>query len=339
MRAVVLRGPGNYELADVVEPEPGPGEVLVAVEACGVCGSDVHLVDGSTVGRYPVVLGHEAAGRVVSCGPGVHGVTEGVRVAVLPYVGCGACRLCSLGQAQACARRDVLGVDRDGAQAELVVVPAECLVPLPDDVPSEIGAILTDAVATPWHAIRRSGVAAGDLVVVLGLGGLGMHTVQLLTEIVGCAVIGVDPRPEARRRALQLGAQAVVADAADVAASARDGRDGADAAFDMVGSPGLIDTALRCLRPQGRCVVVGITPDRLHLRMRQETVVARELSLIGSFGATRAEIEELAGLVAGGRLDLSHSVSGRFRPEDFGTALEETRAKRAGSVRVVITYS
>src|SRR5690606_24098393 len=98
MRAVVLRGPGNYELADVLEPEPGPGEVLVAVEACGVCGSDVHLVDGSTVGRYPVVLGHEAAGRVVSCGPGVHGVTEGVRVAVLPYVGCGACRLCSLGQ-------------------------------------------------------------------------------------------------------------------------------------------------------------------------------------------------------------------------------------------------
>jgi len=338
MRAVVLHGPERYELVDLAAPEPGPGDVLVAIDACGGCGSDVHLVEGSTAARYPVVLGHEAAGRVVARGAEVSSVEEGTRVAVVPYVGCGDCKLCAAGQAQSCATRDVLGVDRDGAQADLLVVPAGCVVPLPAAVTSEVGAILTDAVATPWHAIRRSGVAAGDRAVVLGLGGLGMHAVQLLAEVVGCEVIGVDPRPEARRIATQHGAHDVLESAETLVDQVRNGQAGVDAVFEMVGAPSLVDTALRCLRPQGSCVVVGISPDRLGLRMRQETVVARELSVIGSFGATAAEIAELAQLVAAGRLDLSGSVSDSLPPERFAAALAETRDKKGGSVRVVISY-
>lgn len=339
MRAVRLLAPGRVELESVAEPRPGPDEVLVAVDACGICGSDVHIADGVTVAAYhPMTLGHEAAGVVAEVGPGVAGATAGDRVAILPYVGCDRCGRCAVGQQQACARRAVLGVDIPGAHADLVVVPAGCLVPLPAEVPAELGAILTDAVATPFHAIRRSGVSAGETAAVFGLGGLGMHAVQLLAAL-GCTVFAVDPRAQARRRAEELGA-ALTLDAGRQAAAvvAEETAGGADAAFEFVGHPDVVGTALRSLRPQGTCVVVGITPDRLAVGMRQETLVGRELRLVGSFGATAAELGELVGMVADGTLDLSGSVSAVHRPERFADALAETREKRSGSVRVVVSY-
>jgi D-arabinose 1-dehydrogenase-like Zn-dependent alcohol dehydrogenase len=339
MRSVLLSGAGQVGLADVPVPEPAAGEALVAVDTCGVCGSDVHLVDGATAAGYPVVLGHEAAGTVVALGPDASGPPVGTRVAVLPYVGCDRCGRCRAGQPQACADRAVLGVDRAGAQADRLAVPASCLVPLPDGVPFAVAAILTDAVATPFHAIRRSGVTAGDTVVVFGLGGLGLHAVQLLGGVLGCEVIGVDPRPVARERALALGAAAAVDAGRSAAAAVRAHTGGgADAAFEFVGHPEVVTTALRSLRPQGTCVVVGIAPDRLALGLRQETLVGTELALIGSFGATVDELAELLDLVAAGRLDLSGSVTAAYPPEQFAAALAETRDKRAGSVRVVVSY-
>lgn len=340
MRAVRLEAPERFGLVTLDVPVPGPGEALVAVDACGVCGSDVHLVDGTTAAAYPVVLGHEVAGTVAALGPDADGIATGTRVSMLPYVGCGQCGRCRAGQLQACAQRQVLGVNRPGGQADYLVVPVSCLVALPDGVPAAIGAIVADAVATPFHAIRRSGVKAGETAVVLGLGGLGMHAVQLLVDVVGAEVIAVDPRPAARARAAELGARLVL-DAGDrtvVDAVVAETRGGADVAFDLVGSPGLVSTALRCLRPQGTCVVVGISPDRLALAMRQETLVGRELSLVGSFGCTTQELAELVGLVAQGRLDLTGSVSGEYPPERFADALAETRDKRSGSVRVVVSY-
>ncbi|HEY0451194.1 zinc-binding dehydrogenase [Actinophytocola sp.] len=340
MRAVLLTEPGRFELAEIPVPRPGAGEAVVAVDACGVCGSDVHLVDGSTVAaEYPVVLGHEAAGTVAALGPDTTGIEVGTRVAVLPYVGCGRCGRCWTRQPQACAERKVLGVDMPGAQADRLVVPTGCLVPLPDTVPAEIGAILTDAVATPFHAIRRSHVVPGETAVVFGLGGLGMHAVQILAGVLGCEVIAVDPRPQARERAAALGAKLTLDAGRQVARTVvAETRGGADVAFEFVGHPEIVGTALRCLRPQGTCVVVGISPDRLALGMRQETLVSRELRLVGSFGCTAAELAELVDLVATGRLDLTGSVSDVYAPGQFAAALAETRDKRAGSVRVVVSY-
>jgi D-arabinose 1-dehydrogenase-like Zn-dependent alcohol dehydrogenase len=340
MRAIRLTSPGTFRLERIAVPEPGHGEVLVGVQVCGVCGSDVHLVDGATVADSPVVLGHEAAGTVLALGDGVTGLAVGTRVAVLPYIGCGGCPMCRRRQPQACPRRAVLGVDRDGAQADRIAVPVECLIPLPDCVPFEIGAILTDAVATPYHAIRRSGIEPGQTAVVFGLGGLGMHAVAILVQLLGCAVIGVDPRPEARTRASELGAAAVLdsRDADGIRAIARNGDGGVDAAFEFVGHPDVVGQALRCLRPQGSCVVVGIGSQRLALAMRQETLVGRELRLMGSFGCTAGELAELVDLVAGGRLTLHGSVTRLYPPEEFAAALAETRDKRAGSVRVAVSY-
>lgn len=337
MRAIRLSAPGQAGLHRIAVPEPGPGEVLVEIDACGVCGSDVHLVDGTTTAVYPVTLGHEAAGRIVASGPGTDGT--GARVAVLPYVGCGSCVVCELGQSQACGQRQVLGVNRAGAHADFLAIPRECAIPLPDAVPSDVGAILTDAVATPYHAIRQADLARGDTVVVFGLGGLGLHAVAILTALSGCEVIGVDPRPAARQRAARLGAARVLDATPEAAAEiVRGTGGGADAAFEFVGHPEVLTAALRSLRPRGSCVVVGIAPDRLALNLRQETLVGRELRLSGSFGCTAAELTELVELVAAGRLDLGDSVSGTYRPEEFADALAETREKNAGSVRVVVSY-
>lgn len=340
MRAVRLLEPGRFELATVPVPEPAAGEVRVAVRACGVCGSDVHLVDGVTAARCPVVLGHEAAGTVAAVGSGVDGVEVGARVTVLPYVGCGRCGRCAADEPHACASRLVLGVDRAGAQADFVTVPAGCVVPLPDAVSIEIGAILSDAVATPYHAIRRSGASPGDTAVVFGAGGLGSHAIQLLAGVFGCRVIAVDRRQAALDHAAELGATPVRATdvRADVDEVLRIAGGGADVAFEFVGYPEIVGTALRCLRPQGTCVVVGIGPDRLSLGLRQETLVARELRLLGSFGCTASELAELVDLVATGRLDLAGSVGREYAPEQFAEALAETRNKDTGSVRVVVGY-
>jgi D-arabinose 1-dehydrogenase-like Zn-dependent alcohol dehydrogenase len=338
MRAIRLTGVEQFELATVPVPEPSAGEVLVAIDVCGVCGSDVHLVDGSMATDLPVILGHEAAGRVAALGEGVTGIEVGTRVAVLPYVGCGTCQPCRTDQVQACARRQVLGVDLPGAQADHLVVPTECLIPLPDAVPSDLGAIITDAVATPYHAIRQAEVVAGESAVVFGLGGLGMHAAAILTEVVGATVYAVDPRPTARELAARIGVRAFDTGRASVAAILAETGGGADAAFEFVGHPDVVSAAMRTLRPRGRCVVVGVGPDRLALNVRQETLVGRELRLFGSFGATRAEVAELVDLVAAGRLDLSGSVGASYPPERFAAALAETRDKGAGAVRVVVDY-
>lgn len=340
MRALRLIEPGRLELASIREPEPGNGEALVAIDVCGVCGSDLHLVDGTTRATYPVVIGHEAAGTVVERGPGADGPAPGSRVAVLPYVGCGRCPLCRAGQPQACPARQVLGVDRDGAHADLVAVPAECLVALPDAVPSDIGAILTDAVATPYHAIGLSGVARGDVAVVFGLGGLGMHAVALLAEIVGATVIAIDPRESARRRAIERGARRALDVVGVTRHEVTEGISdcGADVAFEFVGDPTVVSAALRVLRPRGTCVVVGISPDRLRLELRQETIVGREIRLLGSFGCTSYELQEVVRLAAEGRVDLTRSVTHSYRPDEFSDALAETRDKSSGSLRVAIRY-
>lgn len=340
MRAIQLSAPGEFGLRRLAVPEPSAGEALVEIEVCGVCGSDVHLVDGTTAADYPVTLGHEAAGRVVALGPDTNGVNVGSRVAVLPYVACESCASCRAARPQACSRRAVLGVHRAGAQADFLAMPVECLVPLPASVPSEVGAILTDAVATPYHAIRQAGPRAGHTAVVFGLGGLGLHAVPILTDLYGCTVFGVDPRPQARRRAEQLGAARTFDATPDVVAEiTRSTGDGADMAFEFVGHPDVLSSALRCLRPRGSCVVVGIGPDRLALNLRQETLVGRELRLSGSFGCDRDELVELVELVAAGRLELAGSVSRQYRPEEFDAALAETRDKNAGSVRVAVRYA
>jgi propanol-preferring alcohol dehydrogenase len=337
MPAVRLHAVGARPVLDEVPvPVPGPGEVRVRVRACGICGSDVHLVHGVTpTGPLPLTLGHEPSGVVDD--PGDSAFRAGDRVSVAAGYGCGDCPACRADRENVCPGLVIPGIDVDGAQATYVVVPARALVPLPDSVDFATGAILTDAVATPFHAIRRSGVRAGDTAVVYGLGGLGLHAVTILKQVVGAHVVGVDVLPMARERALRFGADEVVDSSAGKPAQAvRMLTGGADHSYEFVGAAAVTDQAVKSLRPGGTCTVVGVTPEPLMLGLPQALLVSGELRVQGSFGCSRAELVELVGLVADGRLDLAGTITHRYALADFDAGLRTLETKDGDPIRVVV---
>lgn len=322
-------------------PEPGAGELLVRVSACGLCGTDLHLaVDGDLpVERTPVTLGHEAAGVVVAVGTGAAGFDAGDRVALFPAATCGMCRFCAVGRESLCERGNVYGMGCDGALAEYVVAPARAVIPLPEAIPFDVGAVVTDGVATPFHALRRRGrLQAGETIAVIGCGGLGTHAILLARMMGAACVVAVDPQPQARERARELGADLVL-DAADPQAvkrlRAELGRPGVDLAIELVGRRDSAELALRLLDVGGRAVLVGVGAERPVLPPLV-AFVGREQSVLGSFGMDRADIVDLFALVAGGRLDLSRSVSARYPLAEVNEALQALARKDTAVVRLVV---
>src|ERR1700744_4399614 len=267
-------------------PEPGPGQVRVAMRACGICGSDVHIIEGSTVpARLPIVLGHEASGIIDAVGPPPAGEHSGEpdvarpalagsrRVTVSPMITCGRCRMCRRGQPNYCLNIQILGLHTDGAHSECFVVPRQNVIALPDRVSFALGAIVADAIATPLRAITEAGIAPGAAVAVFGLGGLGLHAAMLLRQIFRADVIGVDANDAALGRAAGFGVPTVL--------DARGGRvadrvkkltgGGVDAALEFVGSVDVVEQAVRSLAYGGTCIMAGVGPDRLGLTLRQGT--------------------------------------------------------------------
>ncbi len=334
-------GPSGADLRidELAVPEPGPGEVLVAVAACGVCASDLHVVQGVTpAATLPLTLGHEAAGTVAAIGPDVADWQVGDRVVVPAGRPCGTCALCRSGRDNLCQQVVVLGVDVDGAQAGFARVPARLPLPVPGHVDLAEAAILADAVATPYHALKRGGVGDGMVAVVIGLGGLGMHAVQL-ARLAGAEVIGIDLDEVARERARDWGAVEVVDGArADAGAHVRAlTGGGADVSFEFVGSSGTAALASSVLAPGGRATLAGIGRDRL-AGPPLGLFVSREQEVVGSFGATVSDVNELLDLLDAGRLDLSRSISHRVDLDAFPDALEMLHTRRGHPLRIVVEH-
>ena len=330
----------DVRLDEIEVPTPGPGEVLVRVLACGICASDLHVAVGATpAGDLPQVLGHEAAGDVAAVGEGVDDWMVGDRVLVLPAWPCMRCPYCLGGRENLCRALRVPGVDVDGAQAGFTLADHRALTHVPRDVPVAQAAILVDAVATPYHALKRAGVTQGSTVAVVGLGGLGMHAVQLARLAGAATVVGVDVDPANLDRALEWGADAVV-DASD-GKPARRVREltegGVEKALEFVGRNESIDQAIKMLAPGGRAVVVGLTPEHLET-LPSALLVSNELEVVGSFGSTMQDVDELVDLLDAGRLDLSRSVSHTYEPEGFSAALQQLAERRDNPVRIVIDW-
>ncbi len=343
MRAVRHHaGEPGARLDEVPAPQPGSGEVLLEVAAAGVCGTDVSIAfgsHGSASGAGAVTLGHEIAGRITAVGESVEEWSVGDAVVVCPIVSCGRCRACVRGSAQVCARRRVIGIDIDGGLADQVVVPADTLVRLPDGIAPEAGAILTDAVATPFHALGdRAQLRPGESIAVLGIGGLGQHAVQLARLFGAGRVVAIDTRPEALALAVELGADAVVdARESSVAEAIRAaiGGDGADVVADFTGAATAIEAGVEALRTGGRLVMCGLGPDRVTLPATNE-LVRREITLLAAYGFRRDTIELVITLVAAGRLSLGSSISHIVGLQDTDDALRMLRDKRDAPRRIVI---
>lgn len=264
MRAARFHGPSEgLAIEDVPRPDPGPGEVLVSVEAAGLCHSDLHILHGDAVVPTPVTLGHENAGVVEETGAGVD-IEVGTTVAVYGGWGCGHCRVCDRGEYQLCNLLEWVGIGNDGGFAEYVLVPhEEYLLPLGGLDPLE-AAPLTDAALTPYRAVQRAreecGLTPADVVVCVGIGGLGQYGVQF-ASMTGARVVAVDIDSDALALADELGADATI-DASNGRVPSRIRnvieRDGVTAAIDFVGVDDTLEWCADVLGSAGHLYLVGI---------------------------------------------------------------------------------
>jgi D-arabinose 1-dehydrogenase-like Zn-dependent alcohol dehydrogenase len=310
-------------------PIPGPGEVRVRVEACGVCGSDVFLQDGGFVGApVPIVPGHEAAGLVDAVGEGVDDLRPGQRVAVYYLASPTRDRWTKAGLVNRSPSVQRMGVDVDGAFAEYVVRPRTSVIVPTGPLPAAELAVLTDAVATPLHALRRiARVEAGEIVAVVGVGGIGSNAVQL-AKAYGATVIAISRAAGKLELAQRLGADHVLVADDGVTGALRAVTDGsgADVVLQCAGSTTAYETALELAAPGGRIVLVGSSSTPF--RVRPMRMIWGELSLHGSRGFLPADIEEAIDLRLADRISVDHLVE-RIRPLDEAqAALDDLRHGR-----------
>ncbi|MBC8363594.1 MAG: alcohol dehydrogenase catalytic domain-containing protein [Actinobacteria bacterium] len=310
MRALVYEGPGRITLGDIDEPVPADGEVLLAVDAAGVCGTDRHIVAGDLGVPAGTVPGHEICGTVLEVHGDADGWRPGDRVASLGQATCGTCPPCLDGRSNRCRTPEILGMARQGGFAERVALPASCLIGLPDGISDAVGAIASDAIATPYHALDTVGrLQAGETVVVIGAGGLGLHAVQLARFLGAARVVAVDPSAAARDAAIAAGADETLDPTVDdePARALRRIARGATLVLECVGRAETVELGLGALAPGGRLVVVGVGTDRPRLPPLGMFIGA-ELGVLGSFGSTTVEIRTVLDLIASGHLDVSRSI-------------------------------
>jgi len=343
MRAVRLPAPGHpVEDAEVPMPFCGPGDVLVRVRAAGICHSDAHYRAGrSRVEPLPLTLGHEVAGEIAAVGHDVLNHVVGDAVCLHYLVTCRTCVDCVAGREQFCATGKMLGHFTDGGWAEYVVVPARNAVPLPHRVPFAQGAIMMCSSATSLHALRKGRLKAGETVLVVGAGGLGMSAVQLARALGASDVIAVDRDSLKLALAERFGARTIRAtdlSPDDVVAQVRamtNGR-GVDVALELVGSPDTIRTALQSLAPLGRAVVVGLTDVDVPVDTYRD-LIGREAELIGSNDHLLSELYELVEMADTGILDLSGVVTNTvpLQARDINGVLDALERHQA-PVRTVV---
>ncbi|MBJ7341694.1 zinc-binding dehydrogenase [Mycolicibacterium sp.] len=325
---------------DVPIPEPGPGEVLVKVAFCGICHSDLSLINGTFPSQLPVVTqGHEASGTVAKLGPGVTGWTEGDRVVVAAGRPCLECPNCRRGDVSNCLRIRLMAFAYDGAWAEYTVAQAFGLTRIPDNVPLEQAAILADAVSTPFGAVvRTAAVGIGESVGVWGVGGLGTHMVQLARLVGAAPIIAVDVKPAILDRALAVGADyAFDARDADLHAKIADATGGRnlDVAFDAVGLTSTFEQALNSLTVGGRLVGVGMSADTPSIGPTSIFNLFQR-RVLGHLGYQNADIGTLANLVSRGRLDLSRSISDVVPLEDVAGGIEKLETADGDPIRILV---
>jgi S-(hydroxymethyl)glutathione dehydrogenase/alcohol dehydrogenase len=350
MRAVVFDGTRTEVVDDLEVREPGPGEVLVAVAAAGLCHSDLSVVDGTIPFPVPVVLGHEGAGVVEAVGAGVSHVAPGDHVALSTLANCGACAECDRGRPTMCRQaigrpgqpflrsgRPVYQFASNSAFAELTVVKAVQAVRIPRELPLVSAALIGCGVLTGVGAVlNRARVDRGDRVVVIGTGGIGLNVIQGARIAGALRIVAVDSNPAKEEMARRFGAT-------DFLTSVEGVRDllptGADHAFECVGRVELIRAAVDLLDRHGQAVLLGVPPATAEASFRVSTLYLDKSILGCRYGSARPQrdIALYAELYGAGRLLLDELVTRTYPVEDFEKAAADAEAGRVA--RAVLTFS
>lgn len=333
MKALVLAGPNDLRLEDRPLPTPGRGQVRLRPIAVGICGTDLHIVDGSFPSRPPLVLGHEVAGLVYGVGAGVDGIVDGDLVCIEPHEYCGMCRYCRTGREHLCVRKEAYGVHLDGGMQEALVVSARTVYRVPTGVSPTVAA-MAEPVACCIHAIDRLSPVSGFSGLIFGAGAAGCILIALL-RLAGLAhIVVVEPDPDRRDRALQFGAKAAIDPGSEgwqsaVAADAQG--DGFDFVVDAVGSPAILQQAIAMAARGGRILVFGVARSDAEATVSPYEIYSRELTIIGTainpYTHHRA-VEMLS------ELELDRLGFETFSLARYADAFAATRAGTTGKVQL-----
>jgi propanol-preferring alcohol dehydrogenase len=339
MKAAVVRDfAAPLSIEDVAVPEPGPEQVLVRIETCGLCHTDIHAARGDWPVKPspPFVPGHEGVGIVERVGPGNdHGLSVGMRVA-LPWLGyaCGDCRFCNSGRETLCEQQRNTGYAFDGAFAEYALGYARHVVRVPDGIDPADAAPLTCAGVTTYKAVKVSGARSADLVAVFGVGGLGHMAVQY-AAITGAQVVAVDINPERLATAKRLGAEHVIHAGEQDPVAAIKALGGAQAAISTAVSPRAFEQAYNSLARGGRMVCVGLPADN-HMTLPIFETVLGGLTVTGSIVGTHHDLEEVFALHARGKTVVERSECAL---DDVNSAIDAVLDGSAGTARTVLRLS
>lgn len=331
MRGFTFQGPGKAELTELPDPMPGPGEILLRVDANTVCGTDLRIMRGekSKGVRVGVVLGHEASGTITELGDGVEGYEVGQLCGVSPIFACGVCRYCQGGLQNLCDQAQVVGYDVNGGLGEWMVIPANGvragrLVAAPDGLPAE-QLSLAEPLACCLNGLDQYRVEIGDVVVILGAGPIGLFHLQLAVIGGARSVIVSDPSESRRKVAAELGAHVTVdptsEDLAGIVADATGGV-GANVAVVCIGRPQLVNDGLNLVGKRGRVSVFAGLADKGWAEIEANLIHYKEISLIGAANSGREDYVRAVELIASGRIDTARMVTHRFPLEKTVEAIE-----------------
>lgn len=305
-------------VGELPDPSPGPDDVVVAVEACGLCGSDVHaLQNGNTAPGQ--VLGHEFSGRIVAVGPNVTGWAEGQPVAASPLGSCGKCRICARGLPFRCPAMPNIGITTQGAYAEYVKVPARQLVSLPADLPVEIGSH-AEPLSVSSQAVKLAQVGPGDPVLVYGVGPIGLYAIMAL-KLAGAGPIVAAGRSAGRRQAaVDVGADVVI-DTREISVTSYAEQSGTRfaAVIECSAAPGAFNEALAVTEPGGTVVEVALTPEVASVPLF--AIISDGLHMVGSCAFSDETYRESVAHLAAGRVPVERLVSERVSLADTPDAL------------------
>ena len=342
MKALVLEQTNHLVYKDVPRPSIGPEDVLIQIKACGICGSDIHGMDGSTGRRIPpVIMGHEASGVIAEVGANVADWRAGDRVTFDSTIYCGTCHFCRRGWTNLCDNRRVLGVScdeyrQDGAFAEYVAVPQRILYRLPEGLSFE-QATMVEVLSVAFHAVGRTPISLNDTAVVVGSGMIGLLIIQSL-RAAGCGhIVAVDLDQNRLDLACTLGAdEGVRPGSADAVGHVlkRTAHRGADLAFEVVGITPTLQTAIQCLRKGGSLALVGTLSPTAEFLL--QSVVTRELALYGSC-ASSGEYPACMDMIARGAINVDALISTVAPLADGASWFERLYKGEPGLMKVILT--
>lgn len=338
MKAAVFHSPDNLSIEEVPRPHAKAGEVVLKVDRCGICGTDLHILRGNfPAPNLPLIIGHEFAGQVVEVGQGVTNTKEGDKATVDINISCGTCYFCRHNQKLFCPYVRQLGVHDAGGMAEYVVAPAANAYVLPDSMPIEAAAYI-EPLACAVHGQDRVKIETGEIVAIIGGGPMGLAHAALARLNGAARVIVSEPMQSRRELAQELGADIGVdpmsADAVKQVLEATDGR-GADVVIEAVGSVRTYEDAVRMARRGGRLLAYGAAPPDAEMALRPFDVYSKELTIVGSYAGTYETWPKAIDLIANGRFDPSRIVD-EVRPLSGAAEAIESLEKDKSVVKIQV---